>query len=82
MTTERKDGTMTTQETDGRLEQATDAAKRQRLRELEAELESAGAMVGQTAIAYEQAKWSRDRALKRHNRAMGMHERFLSGEDG
>jgi hypothetical protein len=75
----------TTNETDGRVESQMARAKaeagRQRLEEIEQELDAAGAMVGQTAVEYERAKYARDRALKRHTKMMGMHRRLLDGED-
>lgn len=75
----------TTKETDGRIESEIAAAKeeagRQRLRELEQELEAAGEELGASAVEFERAKYARDRARGRHTRAMSKRELFLAGKD-
>jgi hypothetical protein len=63
------------------IDQAKAQAGRERLGELEDELERAGRELGAATIEFERARFRRDQARYSHNRAMGMHERFLSGKD-
>lgn len=64
--------------------QVTDAeqeARARRLEDVETELEAAAAELGRTTIAYEQAKYARDRACGLHTKAMSMKELFLAEKD-
>ena len=72
---------MTTRDTDGRLEQGMEEAKRETLAELERELDAAGDKLGAATVEFEWARFWRDRARAAHVRAMGRLDRHLRGED-
>lgn len=62
---------------DGQLEEA----KRQRLQEIEQELEVAGDELGAATVEHERTRDDRDQALRRYRRALQTHRHLLQGKD-